>query len=256
MAASTKLSDYLGVGLAAARPATPPIGTSLIAFYYATDTSALSVYANGAWSAVGAGSGTAIDQYSPPAASAFTAGKFTGDATAVTLSDVAGLGMVIDSGLGSGTGGIIRGCMEAKPGATYTISARLRVSKAPYSFRCAGIGISDGTKYIFMGYTANSSTEQNLQIGQQNSTSSFNTSALNVNARETEYLRIKQDGTHRTYYVSEDGRNWADVYQEATTNFLTETEVGFVTQPFQNDTSETNRDHIYMAVPWWTATTP
>lgn len=50
--ASTKITDYLAQGLAAARPATPANYTGTISWYYATDTGALSYYANGAWNSV------------------------------------------------------------------------------------------------------------------------------------------------------------------------------------------------------------
>lgn len=47
--ASTLVTAYLGQGLAANRPATPTLATGTIGWYYATDTGALSLYANGAW---------------------------------------------------------------------------------------------------------------------------------------------------------------------------------------------------------------
>lgn len=50
---NTLIAAYLGFGLAAARPATPSIDAGAIAFYYATDTATLTVYANGAWQSSG-----------------------------------------------------------------------------------------------------------------------------------------------------------------------------------------------------------
>lgn len=47
--ASGLITEYLGEGLAAARPATPSIPSGAIAFYYKTDTNTLSRYAEGAW---------------------------------------------------------------------------------------------------------------------------------------------------------------------------------------------------------------
>lgn len=49
---NTKITDYTTWGLAAARPATPANDSAAASFYYATDTGALSVYANGAWHSV------------------------------------------------------------------------------------------------------------------------------------------------------------------------------------------------------------
>lgn len=49
------ITQFLGEGLAAARPATPDIPAGSIAWYYATDTNALTYYAEGAWNAVSGG---------------------------------------------------------------------------------------------------------------------------------------------------------------------------------------------------------
>ena len=47
---STNLKDYLGYGLKADRPASPPLSTATSGFYYATDTEELS-YWKGSWGA-------------------------------------------------------------------------------------------------------------------------------------------------------------------------------------------------------------
>lgn len=47
--------QYLGQGVAAARPATPAIDTGAIGLFFATDTLALTCYAGGSWKAVGGG---------------------------------------------------------------------------------------------------------------------------------------------------------------------------------------------------------
>ena len=52
---STLITGYLSEGLASARPATPSITSGAIAFYYATDTSVLSVWNGSSWGAVGGG---------------------------------------------------------------------------------------------------------------------------------------------------------------------------------------------------------
>lgn len=53
MASSTLITDYLGKGLAANRPASPPVASGAIAFYYATDTGVLSSWNGTAWQAAG-----------------------------------------------------------------------------------------------------------------------------------------------------------------------------------------------------------
>jgi hypothetical protein len=69
---STYITDYLGVGLAAARPASPPVGSAL-AFYAATDTGTISYWNDTAWVALigvstsGANSWTAAQRGVPVA---------------------------------------------------------------------------------------------------------------------------------------------------------------------------------------------
>lgn len=60
--ASGLLSDYLGVGLAAARPATPSLGTGVCGFYYATDTLTLSAWNGSAWANVSSGTTLSMPQ--------------------------------------------------------------------------------------------------------------------------------------------------------------------------------------------------
>jgi hypothetical protein len=54
MSFSSLLVDYLGEGLASARPTTPLVSPVTAAFYYATDTAVLSVWDGSAWVTVGA----------------------------------------------------------------------------------------------------------------------------------------------------------------------------------------------------------
>lgn len=60
MAYSTRLIDYLGQGLASARPATPNVPSSAVVVYIATDTGAQSIWANSAWATLGGTSGTLV----------------------------------------------------------------------------------------------------------------------------------------------------------------------------------------------------
>lgn len=51
------ITNYLGAGLAASRPASPSITTGSLATYYATDTGVTSVYDGSTWHTVGGGGG-------------------------------------------------------------------------------------------------------------------------------------------------------------------------------------------------------
>lgn len=58
MAYDGLITSFLGQGLAADRPVTPNIHPDAVAFYYATDTNALSLWAEGAWSDLPTGNPT------------------------------------------------------------------------------------------------------------------------------------------------------------------------------------------------------
>lgn len=49
MSNSTKITDYLGSGTHASRPASPPVSASALAFYYETDTTFLFMWNGSAW---------------------------------------------------------------------------------------------------------------------------------------------------------------------------------------------------------------
>src|ERR1044072_2422168 len=57
MTGSSLITDYIGVGTAAARPATPSLATGAFGLYYATDTGVLSIWTGAAWTTL-SGSGT------------------------------------------------------------------------------------------------------------------------------------------------------------------------------------------------------
>jgi hypothetical protein len=55
--ASTLIADYVGRGLASARPSSPSVGTGATSVYIATDTGAVSLWDGSAWVTVGSSSG-------------------------------------------------------------------------------------------------------------------------------------------------------------------------------------------------------
>jgi hypothetical protein len=58
--ASGALKDYLGVGLAAARPVTLSLATGTAGYYFATDTATMSVWSGVAWITVSTGAGGGV----------------------------------------------------------------------------------------------------------------------------------------------------------------------------------------------------
>jgi hypothetical protein len=55
---ATRITDYLGAGLAAARPAAPAVAVGALSEYIATDTGAISVWNGTAWVTLGGGTGS------------------------------------------------------------------------------------------------------------------------------------------------------------------------------------------------------
>lgn len=100
-----------------------------------------------------------------------------------------------------------------------------------------GLIITDGTKVIGIGRGYDGGPE--LMLVQWSTFNTFNALVLNsvftLSTVPVLWFKITNDGTHRTYYVSIDGVNWAQVYQEAYTTFLTETSAGVA---FKSDATE------------------
>jgi hypothetical protein len=57
--ASARLPDYLGFGLASARPATPVLSAGCLGLYFATDTTAWSVWTGSSWGPIATGAAAA-----------------------------------------------------------------------------------------------------------------------------------------------------------------------------------------------------
>jgi hypothetical protein len=98
-----------------------------------------------------------------------------------------------------------------------------------------GISISDGTKLT--SFNVGMGVGSNLQLNaasvtQYNSVTSYNTNSYTLSTTSfplVVWLRIKDDGTTRTYSMSSDPTNfgWQQLYSEAHAGFLTPTTVGF-----------------------------
>jgi hypothetical protein len=85
MTASSLITDYIGCGLAAARPATPSLATGAFGIYYATDTGALSIWNGSSWSPLsGSGTVTSVTASSPLTGGAITSSGSIGLPTSLS----------------------------------------------------------------------------------------------------------------------------------------------------------------------------
>lgn len=57
MSSSSKITDYIDVGLAASRPVSPNLASGAFGLYFATDTNVLSIWTGSSWTAL-TGTGT------------------------------------------------------------------------------------------------------------------------------------------------------------------------------------------------------
>lgn len=270
MGVPTSMPGLFGSGLAASRPSspTPPPGGMLL--WYSTDTGEFDVWYDGAssWSQFalvpysGGGGATNIDPYAPPTAAQFATIINGGSGSpAPSVANVSNLGMVLDSGPTlSGSGDPIRAAMKASLGASFTISARLRVTKAPNTYRGGGLILADGTRFILFHEQWNGTTGDVLNVTQYTNSTTFSSNAYQSGALGGggwEYKRIQSDGTNLYFMVSRDATNWVTVYQESLGAFLsTITYYGLGADANCSGTPPGAGDHIYVACPWWTDTSP
>lgn len=198
------------------------------------------------------GGGSGPDLFSPPAAAGFTA--FTGDLFTPTLADQS-YGMVASIGASASTN-IIRGALQALPATPWVMVARLRSSATPFSFRGCGPAISDGTKYTtFTWGNFGYGSPNNLYINTW-ATGAINAGTLlqTAAAPGNEYFQITDDGTTRVWSISADGRNWAEIFQETHTNFLTPTQIGIACQPLSSAGPSAGVDNLFVTVLYWSVT--
>jgi hypothetical protein len=185
MTASTIITGYLAEGLAANRPATPSIGSGVISFYYATDTTTLYFYdlATSAWIQIQTGSG---------GSSGITASGVTGQ---TDIPFAVGQNVPLSSGfsfvnqnsatLTNNTNGpLVWQCPTAVSGtlslftksftgsSPHVWTAHAKVSmQASGNCQVAVVGVTDGTKYSLLCLSG----DNQMRVMDWNTSTSFNT---------------------------------------------------------------------------------
>jgi hypothetical protein len=135
---STRITDYLGAGLAASRPASPTVPAGALAEYIATDTGAISVWNGTSWVTLGAGAGTVTQ---------VVAGAGLAGGT-ITATGTLSLGTIAASSLfgNAGTVAAVPGAVAIGSGLSLAAGGTLTAtSSGTVTQVVAGAGLSGGT---------------------------------------------------------------------------------------------------------------
>ncbi len=146
MTSGTVITDYLGRGTFAARPATPPVPTGGTGFYYATDTTVLYVWDGTAWQTVKAvGSGSLAASYDWNVDDAVIAGMFVHPTDGKTISSLYN---------GSGDTSIRGYASHAAASGKFYFEFLVK-AVANTHFPIIGVGTSSADLFSFTGHDAN-----------------------------------------------------------------------------------------------------
>lgn len=162
-----------------------------------------------------------------PPASGVSPWTLTTDGTNGVVVDIPGGGI----NFGSVSGNAWCKVLQTIPsGTNYTADIAVSLNNVVSSTTTNefGVVISDGTKMISLGKdsTANGINKSTYAASAFASPSSSGAST-GLFVMSTLWLRIKNNGTNRLYYVSTDGIVWKQLFTETFSTFLTETLVGF-----------------------------
>lgn len=133
----------------------------------------------------------------------------------------------------AGAGDALRVRYIAQPTRPYTITAAFRANISSDQNYHAGLCWYDsGSGKLTSWEVINNTGASGINIGviNWNSTTSFNGAphgAANFSWGDLIWLRMTDDGTNFTYYISSDGINFIQWYQTARTAFLTPGNVGY-----------------------------
>lgn len=116
--------------------------------------------------------------------------------------------------------------------APWTVTAEIALFMPVSNYHIAGIGLSDGTKFItFALANFSGSGPASILIFRWTNATAFSASELNVPFSvpgPVLFLRLYDDGTNMNYSASGDGKTFSPLFSEATGAFLTATTVGIV----------------------------
>lgn len=142
------ITEFIGQGLAASRPATPDVPTGALAFYFATDTETLSLYdANdAAWQTIGGAAALADGDYGDVTVSG-SGTVINIDANAVGTSEIANSAVTLAKIANAAANSKLLGAGAAGSGAAYVeLTLGTNLSMSGTTLNAAGGG-SSGTSF-------------------------------------------------------------------------------------------------------------
>lgn len=222
--ASSIITEYLGSGLASARPVTPDVASGVLALYYATDTNTLSVWDGSAWDDVGGGGGGGGGgagqpwYFNPPLAASF---PFASNSTVspMVLTNDSDAGLLMQ--MGTPSAGFVKSQVSkaiAAPASDWSVKTRLsgRVARGSGNYVSVGLMLLEsGTgKITCFNPTASESGTWRLAITDWSTLGAGGFTRHIYNEIEDsvpQWLRVDftaSTGT-LTYFRSDSGKNWS-----------------------------------------------
>jgi hypothetical protein len=230
--ADSNITNYLGIGLASAIPASPNPPSGATEFYYETDTTTLKVWNGSAWVTAGGGGGSnsIVNTSGPPGIGRFPLSAMSW-INQNGCSDVEITGGPIVVGLANFTGGgdNISILSAGSPGsAPWTITADLEALLWAENYITAGLVLYDSGSgkvltFGLNGFASGTGGSPNaIRVVEWSGVTSYSGNPFQANSAGPAYrwLRIVNDGTNLTFYAGSNGVDWVELYQQTVTAFL------------------------------------
>lgn len=204
-------------GAIGSEPGSPASGD----LYFPNNSFYLERYSGSAWVKWGT-----FFPFTDPAIAAPTTWVNQGGASVDTT-----FGGVVLSLVGGNTGFDYHMRVKTAPATPYTItSAILPGLWANAGFR-TGLCFRDSGSGKFVSFEFSMFGTKNIEVNQFNSATSYSATPFTglpwAANNAVLWVRIKDDGTNRKYYVSGNGETWMELYSETRTTFITADQVGF-----------------------------
>lgn len=182
----------------------------------------------------GGGGGSSSATLTPPVQANWTGFNTTGMTQAITFANSR-----FEFATNAAASDNLQGLETALPTVPYTKVFRIWGFVSFAAFGRAGIGWSDGTKYVFCGHITSNNTDGDLGFDASNWTNvttfasgiSFQsglTATSQYPAGIPTWWRLGDDGTNWTCDVSPDGVSWLNLMKEAHNTFLTATQLAVI----------------------------